>query len=67
VLARAPFKGKARRSGRLTTRKGTLMARVTVRGRRLSLTLEPRVRAARLKGAYLLRVTGRRAVTVRIR
>ena len=54
TLARAPFKGRATRRGRLTTRKGKLVARATVRGRKLTLTLDPGVTAARLKGRYVL-------------
>ena len=66
TLARAPFKGRATRRGRLT-RNGKLVARATIRGRKLTLTLEPRVTAARLKGRYVLKVPGRKAVRVRIR
>ena len=43
------------------------MARATVRGRKLTLTLEPRVTAARLKGTYVLKVPGRKAVRVKVR
>jgi len=67
TLARAPFKGRAARRAPLTTRKGKLVARASVRGRKLTLTLAPGVKAARLKGTYLLRVPGRKAVRVRIR
>jgi len=38
-----------------------------VRNRKLTLTLASGVTAARLKGTYVLRVPGRKAVRVRIR
>jgi len=67
TLGKAPFKGRATRKGRLTTRKGKLVARASIRGRKLTLTLAPGVKAARLKGTYMLKVSGRKAVKVRLR
>ncbi len=43
------------------------MARASIRGRKLTLTLAPGVKAARLKGTYVLKVSGRKAVKVRLR
>ena len=68
TLARAPFKGRATRRGRLTTRKGKLVARATRARPQAHADARPgRHQAARLKGTYLLQVPGRKAVRVRIR
>lgn len=64
-LAEAPF-GKGARKVRVTTRKGKLVARGTVRGSTLRLRLLKGAKGKRLKGKYVLRAGGKRGVTVRL-
>lgn len=65
TLARAPFKGKAKRKVRVTARKSKrTLATGTVKGRKLTVTLAPRVRKKQLKGRYVLRLVGKRGAAV---
>jgi Htaa len=64
-LAEAPF-GKGARKVRVTTRKGKLVARGTVRGGTLRLRLLRSAGGKRLKGRYVLHAAGKRGVTVRL-
>lgn len=68
VLAKAPFKGKAARKVRVTARNSNkTLATGTVRGRTVTVTLAQGSKLKRLKGQYVLRVTGSKsAATVRL-
>ena len=66
TLAKAPFKGKASRSVRITARGSSkVLAIGSLRGRTLSVTLA-RERTKRLKGTYVVRLVGKRA-TAKVR